>query len=147
MKTKAIRPQPTPIVHAPETLDKAAAKRAKIEEDNRQVAAEIAEIVERKARRAKDAKDWEEVRKLASDWSEAARLRCFLEDMAVRLKGVSDADGHGRAWLDWALTKTEELDPLGSGSQLILAQMLKGYGLRRWRVRHADEEIYEYWSY
>lgn len=118
---------------------RAAARRIELAELHREMAAEIARRNERQARDRKEAADWERLRGLAADWSEAQRLRRFIDAIAGQLRELQDPDGHGRAWLDWAKALVDELDPLGKEAAETLGRLLAGQGLRR-KVKKVDEE-------
>lgn len=63
-------------------------------------------------------------------------MRRFINTVATCLEPMPDPEGHGRAWLDWARAKVEELDPMGADADGTFSQLHEGHGLHRWE----DEE-------
>jgi hypothetical protein len=128
----------TIILKFEQMAEQAAADRIEWKERNRQIEEKIACENEERARRQKEEEDWERLREMARDWAEAERLRRFLDVVGTRLQPLSDEQGHGRTWLNWARARVAELDPMGTDAETTFSQLLEGHGMYRWEEEEEE---------
>lgn len=131
----------TIILKFEKMAEQAATDRIKWKERNRQIEEKMARENEERARQQKEAEDWKHLSNMALDWSDAQRVRQFIDAIEIRLQSLPDPEGHGRVWLDWARARVAELDPMGADAETTFNELLEGHGLHRWEddTEESDE--------
>ncbi len=83
----------------------------------------------RRARREKirriEEERWMRLRDMASEWSEAERLRKFVEAVARRMDELKPRPPRVDAWLDWARWRVDDFDPLAEDTEAVFAKTIQ----------------------